>query len=56
MISKRNAFLGAVLLVILTVMITVTVGNIRALQVGDKVIISQRMFKIYRTTQTACTN
>jgi carboxyl-terminal processing protease len=45
MISKRNAFLGAVLLVILTVMITVTVGNIRALQVGDKVIISQRMYQ-----------
>jgi carboxyl-terminal processing protease len=45
MISKRNAFLGAVLLVILTVMITLTVGNIRALQVGDKVIISQRMYQ-----------
>ena len=45
MISKRNALLGAVLLVILTVMITLTVGNIRALQVGDKVIISQRMYQ-----------
>ncbi len=45
MISKRNAFLGAVLLVIMTAMITMTVGNIRALQVGDKVIISQRMYQ-----------
>jgi carboxyl-terminal processing protease len=45
MIRIRNAFLGAVILVIITVMLTITVGNIRALQAGDKVIISREMYE-----------
>jgi len=44
MIRKRNALLGAVALVILTMMLTITVGNIRALQAGDKVIISRQLY------------
>ncbi|MEN1759144.1 S41 family peptidase [Anoxynatronum sibiricum] len=45
MIRKRSAFIGAVLLVLLTAFTTLVVSNIRALQVGDHVIISRQMYQ-----------
>ncbi len=44
MIRKRTAVIGAIVLIIVTSMITFTFGNINALRAGDKVIVSSQMF------------
>ncbi len=45
MISKKKAFAGAILLILMTAFITFSVSNLVALSVGDKTIISRDMYQ-----------
>lgn len=45
MIRKRTAIIGALMLVIITVLGTTAIGNFRALRVGDNVIISRQLYE-----------
>jgi len=45
MIRKRTAVVGAIAVIIVTAMITLTLSNINALRAGDKVIISHKMYQ-----------
>jgi carboxyl-terminal processing protease len=48
MISKKNAILGAMILVLLTGVITFTLTNVFALSVGEKVIITKQNYDYYK--------
>ncbi|AOT73236.1 peptidase S41 [Geosporobacter ferrireducens] len=49
--SKKNAVIGAIILVMITSMVTFTVTNIVTLTVGNKVVISKSDFEYYRDIQ-----
>lgn len=49
MISKKKAFLGAIILVILTSIFNVTVGNLIALPLGQKVLINKSTYDYYES-------
>ncbi len=49
MISKRKAIVGAIIIVLLTTVLTVTVGNIVALQLGQKVVITKETYDYYKS-------
>ncbi|WP_110942496.1 S41 family peptidase [Geosporobacter subterraneus] len=51
MISKKNAVIGAIILVIITSMMTFTVTNIVTLTVGNKVVIPKSDFEYYKDIQ-----
>ncbi|SDL28682.1 S41 family peptidase [Natronincola ferrireducens] len=48
MISKRKAFLGAVVLVILTTLLNITVGNFIAIPLGQKMLIPKATYEYYQ--------
>lgn len=47
MISKKKAFIGAIILVLMTTVVNFTVGNIIALPLGQKVLISRSTYQHY---------
>ncbi|KAB3532153.1 S41 family peptidase [Alkaliphilus pronyensis] len=47
MISKRNALIGAIIIVVLTTALNITIGNVIAIRLGDKVIISDETHEFY---------
>jgi len=49
MISKKKAFLGAIVLVILTSIFNVTVGNLIAIPLGQKVLINKSTYEHYES-------
>ena len=51
MISKKNAVVGAIILVMITSMVTFTFTNILALTVGNKVVIPKSDFEYYKDIQ-----
>lgn len=48
MISRKNAILGAMILVLLTSVITFTLTNVFALSIGEKVIITKKNYDYYK--------
>ncbi|MEW9121201.1 MAG: S41 family peptidase [Thermotaleaceae bacterium] len=51
MISKKSAITGALILVVLTSVLTFTLSNIFALTVGEKVVISRSDYNYYKDVQ-----
>ncbi len=49
MISKRKAIVGAIIIVLLTTVLTVSVGNLVALQLGQKVVITKETYDYYKS-------
>lgn len=47
MISKKKAFMGAIVLIILTTLLNLTVGNLFAITLGQKVLISKDTYEHY---------
>jgi carboxyl-terminal processing protease len=48
MISKRKAFIGAILIILLTTLLNVTAGNLLALRLGQKVVITRDTYDHYK--------
>ncbi|AKL96724.1 carboxy-terminal-processing protease CtpA [Clostridium aceticum] len=48
MISKRKALVGAIILIIVTTILNATLGNLIALPLGQKVLISRDTYEYYR--------
>ncbi|KAB3533542.1 S41 family peptidase [Alkaliphilus serpentinus] len=48
MISKKKALIGAIILIIITTVLNITVGNLIALQIGNKVIITKGTHEFYK--------
>ena len=51
MISKKKAIVGAIVIILLTTILTVTVGNIVALQLGQKVVITKETYDYYKSVK-----
>ena len=51
MISKKKAVVGAIIIVLLTAVLTVSVGNIVALQLGQKVVITKETYDYYKSVK-----
>jgi len=51
MISKKKAVVGAIIIVLLTALLTVSVGNIVALQLGQKVVITKETYDYYKSVK-----
>lgn len=51
MISKKNAIIGAIILVLLTSIATFTFTNAFALTIGEKVVISKKNYEYYKDLQ-----
>ncbi|SCY48426.1 S41 family peptidase [Alkaliphilus peptidifermentans] len=47
MISKRSAIIGAIIIVLLTTALNVTVGNVIAIRLGQKVVVSEDTYEYY---------
>ena len=51
MISRKNAIIGAIILILITSMVTFTVTNVVTLRVGERVIISKHNYEYFKDLQ-----